>query len=97
MKRTFYLAQRRNIRKCLKKYLIIFKEDIEKDFGITLPSEIELERMPKYKFVELIDELTKTINSNKGVDSELDELLEIYNLINVKLEKLYQESIEYES
>lgn len=74
----FLRTQKRQIRSDIKRYLMLFREEIISDFEIELPTKEEIKMMAKKSFDEWIIKNYSIFSTKENVDLQLVELLESF-------------------
>ena len=94
---TYCKSQRRKARTALRNYLISFKSEIRRDFGINLPIESQLKNMKSDKFDMWFTSVVDKFNKNKEIDQTLTDLIEEYisSLNNVQIAETMANDLYY--
>lgn len=77
---TYCKSQRSKVRKELKKYFCMYRDELEQELKIIIPSVEKIKQMPKAEFDEwIMNNISKFMN-NENVDLELVEMLEYFTI-----------------
>jgi sensor domain CHASE-containing protein len=83
---TYCKSQRSKIRKDLKNYFCLYREELEQELNIQIPPVEQIKQMPKAKFDEWIMKNIGLIMKNENIDLELVEKLELFMIFENKIQ-----------